>query len=223
MSGVLAFLADGEDVFVGDDERFFAAPASIDGLAELYQRHPDATHRRRRHRCRPVDHQAAARPAEDHPCRPGARTSTASTTTADELIIGAGATYAAGRAAISPASIPISASCCAGSARKQVRASGTIGGNIANGSPIGDTPPMLIALGATLTLRQGKRRCARCRWRISSSPTASRTASRGELVTAHHACRSLNASDIFRCYKVTKRFDQDISVGDGRLPLHRRR
>jgi xanthine dehydrogenase small subunit len=34
---------------------------------------------------------------------------------------------------------------------------GTIGGNIANGSPIGDTPP-LIALGATLTLRKGKRR-----------------------------------------------------------------
>ena len=38
---------------------------------------------------------------------------------------------------------------------KQVRASGTIGGNVANGSPIGDTPPMLIALGATLHLRHG--------------------------------------------------------------------
>jgi xanthine dehydrogenase small subunit len=33
---------------------------------------------------------------------------------------------------------------------------GTIGGNIANGSPIGDTPPPLIALGATLVLRKGK-------------------------------------------------------------------
>ncbi len=39
---------------------------------------------------------------------------------------------------------------------KQVRASGTVGGNIANGSPIGDTPPMLIALGATLHLRHGE-------------------------------------------------------------------
>lgn len=36
---------------------------------------------------------------------------------------------------------------------EQVRNMGTIGGNIANGSPIGDTPPALIALGATLTLR----------------------------------------------------------------------
>ena len=39
---------------------------------------------------------------------------------------------------------------------KQVRASGTIGGNIANGSPIGDTPPALIALGARLELRHGE-------------------------------------------------------------------
>ncbi|MBO9472599.1 xanthine dehydrogenase small subunit [Shimia sp. R10_1] len=37
----------------------------------------------------------------------------------------------------------------------QVRNMGTIGGNIANGSPIGDTPPVLIALGASITLRKG--------------------------------------------------------------------
>lgn len=41
---------------------------------------------------------------------------------------------------------------------EQVRNMGTIGGNIANGSPIGDTPPPLIALGATVTLRKGKAR-----------------------------------------------------------------
>lgn len=35
----------------------------------------------------------------------------------------------------------------------QVRNAGTIGGNIANGSPIGDGPPALIAMGAELTLR----------------------------------------------------------------------
>ena len=39
---------------------------------------------------------------------------------------------------------------------KQVRAVGTIGGNIANGSPIGDTMPALIALGTTLHLRRGE-------------------------------------------------------------------
>ncbi len=37
----------------------------------------------------------------------------------------------------------------------QIRNMGTIGGNIANGSPIGDMPPPLIALGATLHLRKG--------------------------------------------------------------------
>jgi len=40
-------------------------------------------------------------------------------------------------------------------ASHQVRNIGTIGGNIANGSPIGDTPPALIALGATLVLQNG--------------------------------------------------------------------
>ena len=40
----------------------------------------------------------------------------------------------------------------------QVRAMGTLGGNIANGSPIGDTPPPFIALGARLVLRLGATR-----------------------------------------------------------------
>jgi xanthine dehydrogenase small subunit len=40
----------------------------------------------------------------------------------------------------------------------QVRSMGTVGGNIANGSPIGDTPPVLIALGAEITLRRGATR-----------------------------------------------------------------
>ncbi|MFC0201969.1 xanthine dehydrogenase small subunit [Paracoccus rhizosphaerae] len=40
----------------------------------------------------------------------------------------------------------------------QVRNMGTIGANIANGSPIGDTPPLLIALGARIVLRRGDTR-----------------------------------------------------------------
>ena len=40
----------------------------------------------------------------------------------------------------------------------QVRNMGTIGANIANGSPIGDTPPLLIALGARIALRKGDAR-----------------------------------------------------------------
>src|SRR5690606_11366228 len=40
----------------------------------------------------------------------------------------------------------------------QVRAAGTVGGNIANGSPIGDMAPALIAAGAALVLRRGAER-----------------------------------------------------------------
>ncbi|MFT5484672.1 MAG: xanthine dehydrogenase small subunit, partial [Halieaceae bacterium] len=38
---------------------------------------------------------------------------------------------------------------------RQIRNQGTLGGNVGNASPIGDMPPVLIALGATLTLRRG--------------------------------------------------------------------
>ena len=39
-------------------------------------------------------------------------------------------------------------------ASTQVRNSATLGGNIANGSPIGDSPPALITMGAKLVLRK---------------------------------------------------------------------
>ncbi|WP_233559796.1 xanthine dehydrogenase small subunit [Oleomonas cavernae] len=56
----------------------------------------------------------------------------------------------------------------------QIRNAGTIGGNVANGSPIGDTPPMLIALGPGCICGPG--RCAGCcRSSTTSSTTASRT------------------------------------------------
>ena len=42
-AAALAALADGEDVFVGDESAFFAAPASPDSLAALYARFPEAT------------------------------------------------------------------------------------------------------------------------------------------------------------------------------------
>ena len=42
----------------------------------------------------------------------------------------------------------------------QIRNMGTVGGNIANGSPIADLPPVLIALGAELVLRKGRERRA---------------------------------------------------------------
>jgi xanthine dehydrogenase small subunit len=93
---------------------------------------------------------------------------------------------------------------------KQVRAVGTLGGNIANGSPIGDTPPALIALGAELHLRRGK--IAR------SLPLEDffidygrQDRGPGEFVAAIEVPR-LRDNEVFRCYKIAKRFDQDISA-----------
>lgn len=90
----------------------------------------------------------------------------------------------------------------------QVRNAATIGGNIANGSPIGDGPPALIALGATLHLRRGDE--------MRSIPLESffldyRKQDRrpGEFVAGISIPDSAPA---LRCYKISKRFDQDISA-----------
>jgi xanthine dehydrogenase small subunit len=92
----------------------------------------------------------------------------------------------------------------------QVRASGTIGGNIANGSPIGDMPPMLIALGATLHLRHGSRERT---MPIEDFFIAYGKQDRkpGELVWRIDVPKP-KPNDIFRAYKISKRFDQDISA-----------
>ena len=93
-------------------------------------------------------------------------------------------------------------------ASAQVRAAATIGGNIANGSPIGDNPPALIALGAVLYLRKGDAR--------RSMPIedffvdyGKQDRAPGEFVEAVSIPRQ---PDRLKCYKLSKRFDQDISA-----------
>ncbi|MDE0589430.1 xanthine dehydrogenase small subunit [Halocynthiibacter sp. C4] len=76
-------------------------------------------------------------------------------TSEDALTIGAGVTYSECEAAIS-AAFPHLEEYWNRIAGWQVRNMGTIGGNIANGSPIGDTPPVLISLGAEVTLQSTK-------------------------------------------------------------------
>ena len=90
----------------------------------------------------------------------------------------------------------------------QVRAAATIGGNIANGSPIGDGPPALIALGARLHLRQGdaRREMALEDFFLDYGKQDRRP---GEFVEAVTIPRQ---PDRLRCYKLSKRFDQDISA-----------
>ncbi|WP_424987865.1 xanthine dehydrogenase small subunit [Microbulbifer sp. S227A] len=90
----------------------------------------------------------------------------------------------------------------------QVRNAATVGGNIANGSPIGDNPPALIALGATLHLRKGDlRRSLPLEAFFVAYGKQDRAP--GEFVEAVSFPRQ---PDRLGCYKLSKRFDQDISA-----------
>jgi len=93
---------------------------------------------------------------------------------------------------------------------QQVRNMGTIGGNIANGSPIGDTPPALIALNSTLTLRKGAvRRTIRLEDYFIAYGKQDRQP--GEFVESVHVPVPA-AAEKFAVYKVTKRRDEDITA-----------
>ncbi|MET0517632.1 MAG: FAD binding domain-containing protein, partial [Burkholderiaceae bacterium] len=70
------------------------------------------------------------------------------------LWIGAGASLEAAWGALA-AAVPRLRELWLRFASPPVRQAGTLGGNVANGSPIGDGPPALIALGADIVLRRG--------------------------------------------------------------------
>jgi xanthine dehydrogenase small subunit len=92
----------------------------------------------------------------------------------------------------------------------QVRNAGTIGGNIANGSPIGDMPPALIALGAELVLRKGgERRSMPLEHFFLSYGKQDREP--GEFVESVRIPRPGPDTRI-RIVKLSKRFDSDISA-----------
>ncbi|MDP2082391.1 MAG: xanthine dehydrogenase small subunit [Pseudotabrizicola sp.] len=125
----------------------------------------------------------------------------------DTLRIGAGVTIADLRSALAPR-FPSFGELLRRYSSEQVRNAATIGGNIANGSPIGDGPPALIALGATLHLRRGE---ARRQMPLEDFFLEYRKQDRlpGEFV---EAVTIPAAAPNLRCYKLSKRFDQDISA-----------
>ncbi len=91
-----------------------------------------------------------------------------------------------------------------------IRNAGTLGGNVANGSPIGDSMPWLIALGARLVLRGagGERELALEDFYLGYQQKDLRA---DEFVRALRV--PLPRPDLrFRTYKLAKRFDQDISA-----------
>jgi xanthine dehydrogenase small subunit len=204
----LAGLDDGKDVFLGTPERFIARPARAATLAKLAAEHPDATIvagatdvglwiTKQLRDLRKIILTGGVKSLHEVADKRG------------HISIGAAASYAE----VAPALAVIDADIGEvmrrlGSA--QVRASGTVGGNIANGSPIGDMPPMLIALGATLTLRHGSSERALpledffiAYGRQDRKP--------GELVWRIDVPKR-KANEAFRAYKISKRFDQDISA-----------
>jgi xanthine dehydrogenase small subunit len=209
-AAALAALAGDEDVFIGDETAFFAAPASLDALTALYARFPDATlvggatdvglwvtkQLRDLKRViwlgRVAGLDSVGESAED-----GA------------LSIGAGVTLADAM----PQLYAIHADLGELLRRfgsKQVRVSGTVGGNIANGSPIGDLAPALIALEGRVVLRKGdKTRALPLEDFFIAYGKQDREP--GEFVLAVEAPR-LEAHQRYRAFKVSKRFDEDISA-----------
>ena len=100
---------------------------------------------------------------------------------------------------------------------RQIRNLGTVVGNIANGSPIGDSPPPLIALGAHVTLRKGSA--------TRDLPLEDffleygrQDLKPGEFIEAVRFDAPKDETN-FRVYKISKRFDQDISAVCGAFNL----
>ncbi|MFG0242523.1 MAG: xanthine dehydrogenase small subunit [Phycisphaerales bacterium JB054] len=203
----LRALSDGEDVWIGDAERFFAAPRTLDALAELYARHPDATLVAGAtdvglwvtKQLRDLPKVIWIGRVEDFD---------RAEETAGGVLMGAGATFADAEPLMERID-PDLGTLWRRIGSKQVRASGTVCGNIANGSPIGDSPPALIALGATLELRKGEtaRTLPLEEFFIDYGKQDREP---GEIVTGLYVPR-LDPNQVFRCYKISKRFDQDIS------------
>ena len=91
-----------------------------------------------------------------------------------------------------------------------IRSTATLAGNIANGSPIGDSMPCLMALGATLVLRRGdKTRTVLLENFYTGMKKNVMVA--GEFIEAIELPKPV-AGQVFRAHKVSKRFEQDISA-----------
>jgi len=129
--------------------------------------------------------------------------------TADALTIGANVTHRQATAALARLH-PDLGELMRRFASIQIRNAGTVGGNIANGSPIGDLPPALMALGATLRLRRGqeRREMPLGDFFIAYGKQDRRP---GEFVESVLVPK-LQSDVRFACYKLSKRFDQDISA-----------
>ena len=214
-AAALAAINDARDLFVGDPSGFFAAPASVDALAALLLAHPDALIvsgatdvglwiTKALQDPRKIVWLGRVAGFDDVRTENGA------------LRIGAGASLAKARAALGAHADDLG-EIVRRFASTQIRNSATVGGNIANGSPIGDLAPCLIALGATLVLRRGDETR---RMPLEDFFVAFRKQDRraSEFVAAIEL-PARAAHTQFRAFKVSKRPDEDISAVLGAFGL----
>lgn len=199
---------DGSRVEIGEGESRIIVPASLDDFAHVYEAHPEATivagstdaglwvTKFMRH-IGPVifiGHlQELKRIAEN----------------ASEIRFYAGVSYSEAMPTLT-AAFPAMAELWDRIAGEQVRNMGTIGGNIANGSPIGDTPPPFIALGAKLHLRRGEHR-REIKLEDYFLAYGKQDRQPGEFVESV-TIPLLPVGERFAVYKISKRREEDISA-----------
>ncbi|WP_249123498.1 MULTISPECIES: xanthine dehydrogenase small subunit [unclassified Bradyrhizobium] len=204
----LEALQDDATVHVGDPSGNFYAPATADALADLLIANPDATivagstdvglwitkHMRSLPTLVWIGRVRELRVLDDH---------------GGAIDIGAGVTYSDASDLLAR-HYPDLGELIRRLASTPIRNAGTIGGNIANGSPIGDASPALIALGATLHLRRGAERRALplADFFIAYGKQDRRPGEFVERITVPKPA----SGERFRAYKISKRFDQDISA-----------
>ena len=204
----LARINDGEDVFCGTAETFVAIPAKADTLLEQAARHPDATLVAGATDVGLwINKQMRSLPKLVFTTKVDALHTV--TDRVATLSLGSAVTYAEAEESLSSLA-PDIAAVLRRIGSKQVRSSGTVGGNIANGSPIGDMPPMLIALGARIVLRkQGEQRDLLLEDYFIDYGKQDRKP--GEVLWRIDIPK-LKSNERFFAHKLSKRFDQDISA-----------
>jgi xanthine dehydrogenase small subunit len=211
----LKALRDGARVEIGEGKQRFAVPANLDDFAAVLEASPTATVvagstdvglwvTKQMRDISPVVFIAGLDELKSLSVKDGV------------VSIGAGVTYTEAFATLAQ-HIPALGPLINRIGGQQVRNMGTIGGNIANGSPIGDTPPALIALASRLTLRKGaERRTISLQDFFIAYGKQDRQP--GEFVEAVHVPVP-PAAEKFAVYKVTKRRDEDITATLGAFRL----
>jgi len=103
-----------------------------------------------------------------------------------------------------------------------VRNSGTLGGNVANGSPIGDSMPLLIALGANVVLMSKRNgRMGHREMPLEALYTGYRkNVMAADEVLAWIKVPKPTKGELSKVYKISKRFDDDISAVCLAINLH---